>query len=324
MTDILKLHSQDEIRMSMKFIICSKNLSSLNKNNFKQLLKPICTRINSYSINFMHDQKEEEIEYNILNYTDNSICFVITSYKNNQEENAIILENFSEYLLKQLSNYKLIIIYDEPSNYFCTKIEPLFAEFERKLRQLLYMILLKVYGINWINETLDIKSQNYLKKKLHIQQNTDLSIDLLEELTYGQLEDYLFKINNTKFSQSIWDKLFSKYINLNNFEIILSELHQNRNKVMHNKTFIKKDYDESKENLEISIVKINEAIEIIKWEIFTEDINKYIKLVISDKFKHINEQLEISFNSYNKNIKNSIHKSLKNNSFKRLKTVNNN
>lgn len=51
------------------------------------------------------------------------------------------------------ANLNVILIYDEVSQVYCCKLMHHFGIFERSLRELMYLTLIKAFGINWYEKS---------------------------------------------------------------------------------------------------------------------------------------------------------------------------
>lgn len=87
------------------------------------------------------------------------------------------------------NSWNIVISYDELSELYCLKLMPLFGKFDRRTRELVYLTIIKIFGVEWYDKSF---SQN-LKRVLSGKGNkTKLVEGALNELTYEQLKEYLF------------------------------------------------------------------------------------------------------------------------------------
>lgn len=183
--------------------------------------------------------------------------------------------------------------YDECSEYLCNKAYPMFNAFERKIRKLIYLILVKSFGIYWPKQTMTKE----LIEKVKGQQHNSLILEKgLQEMNISDLEDFLFKkrywcnvdevlateLNEENVANmekdeiidrlkqfkktTLWEKCFSK-IQITDLENKLERIRNLRNKVAHFKDFSYEDYLESKKILRNTTKEIDCAID----EICAED-----------------------------------------------------
>ena len=72
-----------------------------------------------------------------------------------------------------------------------------FGEFERRLRELLYLVVIKTYGEDWFEETFEKELSDDVKSRLGANKKQIIE-SALEELTYEQLIRYIFEPQNSK------------------------------------------------------------------------------------------------------------------------------
>lgn len=232
--------------------------------------------------------------------------------------------------------YRIIIVYDESSAYYCSKLTNFISKFERRLRKFIYDITLAVYGNKWVEETFsnDIRKEVKEKegdKKRHVE-------TALEYFTFQNYIDYLFKerydlelediiqraietasnpksqkediitILNRAKKVSLWDKLFSGY-ELEFSEADIEEIRKIRNDVMHNREISASDFYHYKDLLISNNKKIKKAILNVERDKYGDKVN------VADVLYSLNETM-FSMVKINK----AIEKALKP-SFKDIKTI---
>ena len=175
--------------------------------------------------------------------------------------------------------YHIVITFNEMSGYYAKKIYPLFFSFESKLRCLVYKILIKSFGCNWIDKTMQQELYNKIQEKIAIDEGSNSQARIIEkaldEMTYSNLETFLFsegrEIDADEFlhaletekklhdmtkeelidlitsnrKQSIWNKYFKNKVQIDNLKNKLEVLRVERNKVAHFKKFTKADFDKA-------------------------------------------------------------------------------
>ncbi len=174
--------------------------------------------------------------------------------------------------------------------YYCNKVYPKINLFERKIRQLIYVILIKVFGTEWYRKTVNNNLKNEINRQTKGIKESDLIENALSEMTAFQLEDYLFTPNREiegnrlideslnaeelkhkskediikdlkkSYPKSLWEKFFEGKIEISNLKQDLEEIRLYRNKVAHSKYFDKNDYDKFNLILNNSIKQIDKAI----------------------------------------------------------------
>lgn len=95
---------------------------------------------------------------------------------------------------KHREDYNIIIDYDGSSEYYCNRLSPLISRFERKLRQCIYLLMLAVYGNEWVKKTISDDIMNEVTKK---ENNKHRHVEMaLECFTFNNYIDYLFEERN--------------------------------------------------------------------------------------------------------------------------------
>ena len=85
--------------------------------------------------------------------------------------------------------WNIVISYDEVSQLYCCKLMPLFGIFERRIRELVYITIIKYLALIGMIIPLAKAWQDSLKGKGN---KTKMVESALNELTYEQLKEYLF------------------------------------------------------------------------------------------------------------------------------------
>lgn len=192
-------------------------------------------------------------------------------------------------------NYFIIISYDESSQLFCSKLMPLFGTFERTLRQIVYITLVKAFGRDWFDNTFTDEDKGKIKGK--VKNNTKTIEEALDELTYSEVISYLFDVhgwtdihyvidhdlsseqmsNMSKEEivklieqcreESLWHRFFSTYKDVADLEDKINILREDRNTVMHHKYITYEKFIETRrlvkivnKGLKTTIMKINEEL----------------------------------------------------------------
>ncbi len=187
-------------------------------------------------------------------------------------------------------DFNIIVSFDGASEYYCEKIFPKFNSFERKLRNLIFNILIQAFGEKWVEKVISNEVKQELLGK-GVDKNK-LIENALHELTISQLEKLLFapwrEVDISKLideelgiekiskmekieiievlskgrSASLWERCFEDHINIKNLEKNLSILRKYRNSVAHHKYFSIKDFERCKTILNALIKDLSLAIEI--------------------------------------------------------------
>lgn len=187
-------------------------------------------------------------------------------------------------------DFNIVLSFDGASEHYCEKIFPKFNTFERKMRNLIFNILIQAFGAKWVEKAISDEIKQELLKK-GVDKNK-LIEDALHELTNFQLEKLLFtpyreadlfklideELNTENISgmekteiikalskgrpASLWERYFASLINIVNLEEKLSTLRKYRNSVAHHKYFSISDFEKCKTILNALIKDLDSTIEI--------------------------------------------------------------
>lgn len=254
---------------------------------------------------YYEDEKKQrqEVCYQLSEKNNNLYLKVSCTYS--EMKSAEILDRVRTTLQKgpHKANLNAILIYDEVSQVYCCKLMHHFGIFERRLRELMYLTLIKAFGINWYEESFTKAMKENLLAKTHGQKEA-LVEGALNELAYEELKTYLFEPYSTMDnilenelakdnlqemskeqliryinmgrSRSIWDRFFSNIKGLENMQERINYLQPNRNKVMHHKTLSKQEFLELRRTLNEVNRKLEIAVVNVENRIYTEDDLKQV------------------------------------------------
>src|SRR5690625_4532042 len=259
-------------------------------------VKNILYEITSISVdrdNITFDSKN--IPYELRQSSNNKYVYLILKLGKKNKENASILSNLKD-LIRQgdhRAGYKITISYDESSMYFNEKLFSFIAEHESKLRQFIYLILIDIFGSDWVGQTLEKEKQSEFKKNLR---NKSIIEKGLEAFSYQDYISFLFERRPNKFTNDRIDDVIEKIISTEeiNKEKLIDFLRENksyslwessfstvdypeakeeiklirdiRNGVMHNKEITTKEFDENKVLIRKSNKGLDKAIQFVKSE----------------------------------------------------------
>lgn len=227
-------------------------------------------------------------------------------------------------------NYRIIVVYDESSAYFCSKLTNFISKFERRLRKIIYILNLAAYGNKWIEETF---SNDILKEVKEKESDKKRHVEMaLEYFSFQNYLDYLFKKrydekpediiknaieagkdSNTEKEDilkilikakkvSLWDKLFNGY-ELEFLETDIEEIRKIRNDVMHNREISASDFYDYKNLLMCTNKKIKKAILNVEHDKYRDEVN------VADILYSLNETM-FSMVKINKAIEKALKPSL--------------
>ena len=281
-------------------IILPKNNSDINlgmKKQIKQLFENLFNNVNdsSFEINLDNNVK---IEYKISSKEKNMV-FLKLSCNATPARAAKYLDSVTNRLIQgeHRKTWNIVISYDEVSQLYCCKLMPLFGIFERRIRELVYITIIKIFGVEWYDNSFSKSLQDAMKGK---RNKTKMVESALNELTYEQLKEYLFTpfcgrnisevleqelsessveelskeeildIVNQCRSESLWNRFFSEYKQFKNFKEKIDELQLHRNTVMHNKRMTRDEYEKVRKSLKGVNKLLVEAINVLEEDIYTE------------------------------------------------------
>lgn len=117
--------------------------------------------------------------------------------------------------------FHVVKAYDGISASHCERLYPKYAEYERKLRSMILIIVVKAYGSDWI-ETVPKEMEDSISKKARVKVISRLAFDeILEYADLAELENYLFEPNEIDFEQFVKNELRPEKIkNLKKEEIM--------------------------------------------------------------------------------------------------------
>ena len=134
------------------------------------------------------------------------------------------------------SKFYIVFAHDDVSQYYCKKIYPYICEYENKLREYIYKMLIKARGSSWI-------------KAINLNH------------FYDEIGMILFKgYDDGTIEKSNIDRYFDNGIALKKEETNISNINEKRRIVAHNKTITREVYNESKKDIQKAMKYIDIAI----------------------------------------------------------------
>ena len=246
---------------------------------------------------------------------------------NNNKAEAEILEKIKKDIRKSEHrvNYYITICYDGSAEYYCSKLMISLAIFERNLRQFLYLILISLYDIEWLDRFIskevidDIKKknnnninklvekgleyftfQNYIKC-LFTPRNLKSIEEMIKEVNdenekEGVTKEDIVKIINNNTEKTMWEVIFND-IKIEFSGEDINNIRKIRNEVVHNKEMTSQKYEKYKKIINESNKKIKMVITKIEEEKYREkifDIRPILDMYLN-KFKEISDIISNSF-----------------------------
>lgn len=289
--------------MEVDLIILSKEINNKKGNitlrkQIEHLFEELYIEVSDETFCVEIDRQKIKINYKI-SAKETNMLFVKVFCEETPAKSAKTLDVVVNKLLKgeHRNQWNIIISYDEVSQYYCCKLMPLFGIFERRTRELVYLTIVKIFGVKWYDNSFTENLKIELKSK---GQKTKLIENALNELTYEQLKKYLFEpysslnpteVLDNQLSQeklqylskesiieiinqcrkiSLWERFFSEYEEFDDFERQIEKLQPLRNKVMHHKYLTLKEFENTRKELKYINKKLEKAILVHENEMYTE------------------------------------------------------
>lgn len=284
--------------MILDIVFLSKNNDEISRNTIEKDFK---SKLGFKDNQILCDQFI--FKYTFQESKNNSVRLKISTLKDKAtRNNALELDHLKNIIRngEHRKNYRIIIVYDEASEYFCSKLTNFISEFERRLRKIIYDVTLAAYGNKWIEETFSNDIKKDVKEK---ESDTKRHVEMaLECFTFQNYIDYLFKkrydieleviiesaietannpkskkediikILNKAIKMSLWDKLFSGY-KLGFSETDIEEIRKIRNYVMHNREISASNFNDYRNLLMFTNKKIRKANLNVEHDKYGDEVN---------------------------------------------------
>lgn len=319
--------------MEINYILLEKDKKTKNKDNvqtnssdmipfYKKIFSHIAKEdtLTEKKFDVEYFSKKFKIYHNCIRNNNGEYFVKIYVLEKENLQTAKVLNNINNELKRSIlhKDYYIIQTYDESSKYLCDKTYPKLNEFERKIRRLIYLILIKAFGKLWVQETINDELKNKLKSKVH---STDTIIEqALQEMDINDLENFLFKprywfdIENVISNElsikkikelekdeilkrlekiqkcKLWDKYFSD-IQITDLEEKIEDIRTLRNKVAHFKEITLDAYADGQKLLKSIIKDIDVAIEKASLTNYDLSMSKDILESFVDMTKRIMESI---------------------------------
>lgn len=187
--------------MQVKYIFLRKNNGTHEENNkevsilsLKQIFDIIFSNVTKDSFEIEIDNTIHKINYKSSKLHNGNTYYLKLIVEGTRFYCARILNEVNMALIKgtHRKDYNIILSFDGISLYYCDEIYPKFNLFERKIRELIFGILIKAFGVNWYNATISSDLKIEMEKQTKGMKQSDLIEKALYEMTIFQLETYLF------------------------------------------------------------------------------------------------------------------------------------
>lgn len=260
-----------------------------------------------------------DISYELKLSANERYVYLNLQLEGKNKANASVLSSVKKLIRngKHRAGYNIVISYDESSMYFNKKLFSFISEHESKLRQLIYLILIDIFGSTWVRQTLDEKQQTELKNNLRSNKLIERG---LEAFSYHEYISFLFdqrpnkftndfidriieeiesaeEINKTKLltffrnnkSHSLWESSFSE-IDYVEAEKDIRAIRDIRNSVMHNKEISTQEFEKNKKLIRKSNKGLDRALEYVKSEHIREIRPDEVLISLQETIANIGSQ----------------------------------
>lgn len=235
-----------------------------------------------------------QISYSFMNNKDDNRCFFTLSSEGRIDSSAKPLEHILNDIKRSglLKHFHLLKVYDGLSEYYCNKLYPKYASYERNLRYMILLMVTKSYGEQWIKNTIvddEIKSSisskarsdfskismdevleyfdlSELENYLFVPQKIDIDNYLHNEFTDEKMEaldkeKICFLIKRVRDPKSLWERVFTEIGDISEWKASMHNIHDVRNSVAHHKKITTQQYNETVSKLKNINAKLDKAIE---------------------------------------------------------------
>lgn len=286
-----------------------------------------------YSLEEIHSSVNFELFQVAQDYYLNIGTKASTKYKS-----VTILESLDNRLFKPKSElteeYFIFLSYDTISEYYCNKIYPKLACFERSLRRLLFNLYILNYGLSFQQEAISSALTNSAKNRNRDKKNEDKKnveetlTHFFYSLVFSEYKKLLFteewlpidqvkkdkflrnnkKLGNLpeeelrKFVENLgpktgWERFFSER-NILDIEQYLEEIQEYRNIIAHSKIFRKDAYLKTVSSLIILTETVTSSIEITQQRDFPEKNMQALK----ESLDKLMESFQVLFSNYSQSL----------------------
>lgn len=207
--------------------------------------------------------------------------------------NAKCLEHILEDIKRSglLPYFHFLKVYDGLSEYYCKKLYPLYAAYERKVRYMILLMVTRSYGDKWIDNTIDDDTKTSISEKARSGFSNINMDEVLEYFDLAELENYLFlppKVDTNNYlhneltdekmesldkdkicslirrvrdPKSLWERVFAEIGDVGEWKASMHDIHDVRNSVAHQKKITTQQYNETISRLKNINTKLDKAIE---------------------------------------------------------------
>nr|WP_181716091.1 hypothetical protein [Carnobacterium sp.]QJS06093.1 hypothetical protein [Carnobacterium sp.] len=189
-----------------ELLFIKKNSGKSIETTFNELLSSYVHGVHEKRIQYEDNGKLYLYEYTLTPIKDSLIFFIKYLPENKEDISTIEMSIFKKLIVEiqikaSKNNLSNSTLFENISLYFIKKIIPYVNKYEWSLRRFTYLILNENLGKNWPQENLPNETNESLKGKMK-GGNKDRS-NILQELTLGQLEYFLFEKNHLRVESTL-------------------------------------------------------------------------------------------------------------------------
>lgn len=295
--------------MEIAFIILWKEKIKDNTDltdKIKDMLKQVFEAVTDDSFSYTFNEKHSYSFNYSLSEKDDKAYLKITN-KESDTIAAKALSSIRDILSKgkHRNDFYIICSYDEASLSYCCRLMKPMGIFERHLRELMYLITIKAFGVDWVKKTIPKDIQDSIKEKTNGLSDEKITETALELLTFNEIIIYLFneryinispeiilenELSDEKLKSlskeeiiaiisdnrkcSLWNKLFAKIEGIS--REILNKIRIYRNNVMHHHTLSEESFKTISREVKKADKIITQAITDIESKTYTEEESKIV------------------------------------------------
>ena len=270
--------------------------------------------LSNYKFNDFLEYKDKgtvyKYSFEVKKYNDS--LHVAFSYKKKGRISVSEIASFQSFLSEVNIKASQAFLYcttivDTNSLFFSKKLLPYFHNYEWSLRKLIYLVAPTIFS-DWTTDSISRELRDDIEKRQKYSIKKTESNNILQWINLFDFEEYLFGENyitltikneesTLRYKElereyflklisedgaiiskpfSLWNEVFSKYIDIdvNEIQLEMNQIRDGRNKVSHNKEVNFEDYKKLKTNLEKYIELLDEAFQkILIGEIPEEELN---------------------------------------------------
>ncbi len=289
--------------MEIDFMILWKKTSSERKDLLQSVFETLQLVFpNTDSNNLIFEASSSEthsLPYKISN-SSNDVVYLKIECDYSEARSSRILSMVRDKLCsgRHRSDFSIICTYDDASLSFCCRLMKPFGVFERRLREIMYMTIVKAFGCEWVSKTFSTELIAKIKKKT----GGKLTENAFELLDYSEITSYLFDdrrlgvdldqivdeelsddnlktltkeeivqiISRTR-CKSLWDVLFSDNKELKLLAQKVESFRNYRNDTMHHHTMDVDTFEMVQRELNSANSQLKTAVFVMEDKIYTQE-----------------------------------------------------